>query len=162
MKQHHYTVTVVWTGNDGRGTATYTGYSRAHRITAPGKSPIDGSADPAFRGDLARWNPEELLLASLSACHQLWYLHLCATSGICVTAYEDAAEATMAEAPDGSGHVISAALRPQVRVAPGCDIALAEALHGRAHAMCFIARSVNFPVRHHPVVLAGTVDDPGA
>jgi organic hydroperoxide reductase OsmC/OhrA len=161
MKQHHYKVTVVWTGNEGRGTASYGGYSRAHLITALGKPPIEGSSDPAFRGDPARWNPEELLLASLAACHKLWYLHLCAASGICVTAYEDTAEAIMAEAADGSGRFISAILRPRVTVAAGCDLVLAEALHGRAHEMCFIARSMNFPVQHHPVVSAGPGASPG-
>ncbi|BDA85823.1 hypothetical protein Sa4125_33650 [Aureimonas sp. SA4125] len=91
-KIHRYASHVRWTGNRGSGTSSYTAYGRAHEIAAAGKPVIPGSSDPAFRGDPDRWNPEELLLASLSACHQLWYLHLCARDGIVVTAYEDKAE----------------------------------------------------------------------
>jgi len=161
MKHHTYQVRVRWTGNEGRGTASYAGYSRAHVITAPGKPAIEGSSDPAFRGDAARWNPEELLLASLAACHKLWYLHLCAMSGIRIIAYEDAAEGIMTEDAEGSGRFTSAMLRPRVTVAAGCNVALAQALHARAHEMCFIARSVNFPVTHTPIVSAAPGDDPG-
>ncbi|MCQ4158850.1 OsmC family protein [Roseomonas sp. GC11] len=150
-KLHHYAVTVLWTGNEGAGTATYRGYRRAHRITAAGKPPIEGSSDPSFRGDPARWNPEELLLASLSACHKLWYLGLCAGAGVVVTGYEDAAEGTMLEEASGAGQFTEVTLRPRVTLAPGSDLAEAEALHHTAHAMCFVARSVNFPVLHQPV-----------
>ncbi len=86
-KQHVYAVKVSWPGNEGDGTASYQAYSRAHRVSATGKPDIEGSSDPSFRGDPAKWNPEELLLASLSACHKLWYLGLCAQAGIIVTAY---------------------------------------------------------------------------
>jgi organic hydroperoxide reductase OsmC/OhrA len=143
---HTYIVHVTWTGNQGTGTSSARAYSRAHLIEAPGKPAIEGSSDPAFRGDPARWNPEELLLASLAACHKLWYLGLCAESGLIVTEYEDHAEAVMEEQPDGAGQFVSATLRPQVTLAPGSNTALANALHQKAHAMCFIARSVNFPV----------------
>lgn len=152
-KQHHYAVRVVWTGNTGAGTASYRAYARDHQIAAEGKPAIPGSADPAFRGDAARWNPEELLVASLSACHKLWYLHLCAVAGVVVTAYEDAAEGVMVEEPDGAGRFVSATLRPRVTIAEGSDAAEAAALHRRAHEMCFIARSINFPVGHEPVIL---------
>ena len=47
---------------------------------------IAGSADPAFRGDRTRYNPEDLLVASLAACHMLWYLHLAADAGVVVVA----------------------------------------------------------------------------
>ena len=151
-RDHAYRVRVTWTGNTGQGTASHGGYERAHRIEAAGKPPLEGSSDPAFRGDPARWNPEELLLASLSACHQLWYLGLCAQAGVVVLAYEDAAEASMAEQADGAGQFTAAVLRPRVTVAPGSDLALAQALHERAHAMCFIARSVAFPVTHEASV----------
>jgi organic hydroperoxide reductase OsmC/OhrA len=151
-KQHRYTVTTVWTGNTGTGTASYRGYERAHEIAAAGKSEILGSSDPSFRGDAGRWNPEELLVASLSACHQLWYLGLCAQAGVIVTAYEDCAEGIMTEEEDGAGQFHSVTLRPQVRIAAGSNEATARALHREAHAMCFIARSVNIPVTAEPTI----------
>lgn len=162
-KRHEYQVRIVWTGNDGLGTAGYRGYSRAHRITAPGKPAIEGSSDPAFRGDRTRWNPEELLLASLSACHKLWYLGLCAEAGLIVLSYEDDADGTMLEEADGRGQFVSVRLRPRVGLAAGSDTARAKALHRQAHEMCFIARSVNFPVELHPVlvVLEKTIDRHG-
>ena len=152
--QHHYALTVEWTGNTGAGTAGYRAYERRHEITSAtaGKPVIAGSSDPAFRGDGARWNPEELLVASLSACHQLWYLHLCADAGIVVTAYVDRAEGVMTEEPDGSGRFTSVVLHPVVTVAAGSDVERARALHEEAHRLCYIARSVNFPVRHEVTV----------
>ena len=150
-KRHVYTVRVSWTGNEGKGTASYRAYSRAHRISAAGKPDIEGSSDPSFQGDPAKWNPEELLLASLSGCHKLWYLGLCAQAGIVVTAYEDDAEGAMLEEADGAGQFTHVVLRPRVSLAPGSDRVRAAALHHKAHAMCFIARSVNFPVEHQPV-----------
>ena len=152
-KTHHYSVVVEWTGNTGAGTSGYRNYERRHEISAgTGKLPIPGSSDPAFRGDPARWNPEELLVASLSACHQLWYLHLCAEAGIVVFGYIDHAEGVMEEAADGSGCFKRVILRPQVTVAAGSDMAKARELHDAAHAKCFIARSVNFPVEHEPEI----------
>jgi organic hydroperoxide reductase OsmC/OhrA len=151
-REHRYAVTIEWTGNQGTGTSGYKAYSRAHEVRAAGKPPIPASSDPAFRGDPARYNPEELLVASLSNCHMLWYLHLCATAGIVVTGYIDQAEGTMAESPDGSGRFTGVVLKPQVTVKPGGDRAKARALHATAHAMCFIANSVNFPVTHEPTI----------
>ncbi|UPG71004.1 OsmC family protein [Roseomonas gilardii subsp. gilardii] len=148
---HRYRIAVTWTGDRGRGTAGYRAYERAHLIEAPGKPPIKGSSDPAFRGDPACWNPEELLLASLSACHKLQYLHLCAEAGVVVTAYRDEAEAEMAEEGRG-GRFIGATLRPQVVIRAGCDVERARTLHHEAHAHCFIASSVNFPVACEPVI----------
>jgi organic hydroperoxide reductase OsmC/OhrA len=152
-KTHRYTIKVTWTGNEGAGTGSYRGYSRAHRIESAGKTAIEGSADPSFRGDPTRWNPEELLLASISACHKLWYLGLCSQAGIRVEAYEDAAEAIMVEGDSGAGQFTSVLLRPRVTLAAGSDKTMAEALHARAHSMCFIARSVNFPVEHDATFL---------
>jgi len=149
-KQHHYAVSVTWTGNQGTGTASYRGYSRDHLIEAEGKPGIEGSSDPAFRGDPARWNPEDLLVASLSACHKLWYLGLCAEAGIVVLAYEDRAEGEMLETPNGAGQFTSVTLRPRVTLAAGTDLDKARSLHHLAHQKCFIARSVNFPVGHEP------------
>jgi len=151
VKTHRYGTTVEWTGNRGSGTSSYRAYDRNHRIIAPGKPDIPGSADPAFRGAPDRYNPEELLVASLSACHMLWYLHLCAEAGIVATAYRDDAEAILAEHADGSGEFTEAVLRPRVTLAEGADRARAAALHEAAHAKCFIARSVRFPVRVEPV-----------
>ena len=152
MKQHHYMVQIDWTGNDGSGTATYRSYRRDHTIAAGGRPPIPASSDPAFRGDPSRYNPEELLVASLSSCHMLWYLHLCATHGVCVLEYSDAARGTMRENADGSGEFVGAELRPRVKIAPGGDAAKARELHSEAHHLCFIARSVNFPVEVAPEI----------
>jgi organic hydroperoxide reductase OsmC/OhrA len=152
-KLHHYAVTVEWTGNTGTGTATYRGYERRHEISAgKQKPPIPGSSDPAFRGDASRWNPEELLVASLSACHKLWYLHLCAVGGVVVVAYVDHAEGEMEESADGGGRFVKVTLRPEVTVAPGSDLAKARELHAAAHAKCYIANSMNFPVEHEPTI----------
>ncbi len=153
---HTYRVTVEWTGNLGTGTPSLAGYSRDHTIDAGAKPRIAGSSDPAFRGDPARWNPEDLLLASIAACHKLWYLGLCASSGISVLTYRDEAEATMEEDRTGAGRFVRAVLRPRVTIAPGGDVKRAVALHHDAHAYCFIANSVNFPIDCEPEVALGT------
>jgi organic hydroperoxide reductase OsmC/OhrA len=151
-RQHSYTVTVTWKGNTGTGTSGYREYERSHEISASQKSTIAGSSDPAFRGDRTRWNPEDLLVASLSACHQLWYLNLCANAGVIVEAYVDEAVGVMEESADGSGQFVEVVLKPKVTLAPGSDRARAHSLHHDAHAKCFIARSVNFPVTCEPVI----------
>ena len=149
-RKHFYTVNVRWTGNKGTGTSGYREYDRSHEIAYKEKPVIAGSSDPLFRGDPGRWNPEELLLASLSACHQLWYLHLCADAGVVVEAYVDKAVGLMEEFEDGSGQFIEVTLRPRARLAIGGDAAKAHALHHAAHAKCPMARSVNFPVLCEP------------
>ena len=149
---HHYAVQVEWTGNTGSGTSGYTTYERSHRISSGAKTAIEGSSDPLFRGDAAHWNPAELLIASLSACHQLWYLHLCAVNKVRVLEYRDAARGIEAEHADGSGEFSRVVLRPEVLIAEGCDPEKALALHHDAARMCFIARSVNFTVEHEPTV----------
>jgi organic hydroperoxide reductase OsmC/OhrA len=154
-KQHTYRVTIEWTGNNGLGTPSPAGYSRDHIISAGTKPPIPGSSDPAFRGDPARWNPEDLLLASISACHKLWYLGLCAKSGISVLRYRDEAEATMSEDPDGTGRFVRAVLRPTIVIQAGGDVDQAIRLHQDAHKYCFIANSVNFPITCEPTITAG-------
>lgn len=150
-KDHAYTVTVTWTGNSGVGTAGYRAYERAHEITVQGKPGIPGSSDPAFRGDAARYNPEEMLVAALSSCHMLWYLHLCSTAGITVQAYQDIAEGVMEIDSTGGGRFTEVVLQPEITVAAGSDLARARALHHEAQQRCFIANSVNFPVRHEPI-----------
>lgn len=153
-RTHTYETEVVWTGNAGEGTATYRSYRRTHEIAAtPGGAPaIPGSADPHFRGDTDRWNPEQLLLASLSQCHMLSYLHVCAMNGVVVTAYTDHATGTMEETPDGAGHFTRALLRPEVTVTSPAMADKARTLHEQAHHLCFIANSVNFPVDHEPTI----------
>jgi organic hydroperoxide reductase OsmC/OhrA len=161
-RAHQYVTTVTWTGDDGAGTADYRAYRRDHLIEAAGKPPLPGSSDPAFRGDPGRYNPEELLVASLSACHMLWYLHLCAVNGVVVTAYQDRATGTMAERPDGSGSFTSVVLAPRVEITPESDPARAMALHADAHRMCFVANSVSFPVSHRPELVLSETSANGA
>ena len=154
MAEHSFATSLRWSGNRGEGTASYRAYGREHVISAPGKPDLAGSSDPAFRGDGSRWNPEELLVAALSSCHLLFYLHLCADAGVVVVGYEDDASGVMAMAADGGGEFREVVLRPRVTVAEEAMLAAAEAQHERAHGLCFIARSVNFEVRHEPVVEA--------
>lgn len=152
---HSYRTDLVWTGNLGSGTSSYRSYGRTHEVSAPGVPVLLGSSDPAFRGDAARWNPELLLLAALSQCHMLSYLHLCAVNGVTVTAYTDQTAGTLAQTADGGGHFTEAVLHPVVEVAEEAVAEKAAALHAEAHRLCFIASSVNFPVRHEPTVSVG-------
>ncbi|MCC6752941.1 MAG: OsmC family protein [Saprospiraceae bacterium] len=147
---HRYQLTVVWTGNLGTGTSGYEDYGRCHRISARGKPEIEGSSDPVFRGDPSAYNPEELLVAALSACHMLWFLHLCSEAGVVVTDYTDQPEGWMQEESDGSGRFTGVVLRPSVRLACQDAKDRLTGLHAQAHAMCFIAKSVNFPVHVLP------------
>ena len=146
----HFSIRVDWTGNQDTGTSAYRAYSRAHEISAQGKTAIAGSSDPVFRGDAARWNPAELLIAALSACHQLWYLHLCADASIVVVAYCDDASGVEIEQADGAGQFESVTLRPHAKLAAGSDENIARRLHDAAAEKCFIARSVSFKVEHKP------------
>jgi organic hydroperoxide reductase OsmC/OhrA len=157
-KTHTYHIDLRWTGNTGQGTANYRAYKRFHEITAVGKPPIPGSSDSAFRGDKTRYNPEELLIASLSACHMLWYLHLCADAQIVVTDYVDRPTGSMVETEDGGGQFIEVLLKPIVTVKDGSDLTLVEQLHQKAHHLCFIANSVNFPVRCEPSTQLAATD----
>lgn len=154
-KEHTYSATVTWTGNRGEGTTNYKAYTRHYDIACDGKPVIKGSADPGYMGDAACHNPEDMLLAALSACHMLWYLHLCAVSKVVVTSYEDTAEGAMQTNPDGSGEFTSVTLKPRITVTPESDLAKAESLHEKANAMCFIARSVNFPIEHDAEITRG-------
>lgn len=149
---HSYDVEVSWTGNRGTGTTGYTAYGREHEVDAAGAPTIPGSADPVFRGDPSRWNPEQLLVAALSQCHMLWYLHQAAAAGVVVTGYTDRAHGELALDDSGAGQFTEVVLRPRVRIAAGSDPDAAQRLHAAAADFCFIARSVNFPVRHQPVV----------
>jgi organic hydroperoxide reductase OsmC/OhrA len=153
-KTHSYALTVTWTGNTGTGTSSYAAFERSVEVNAEGKPAIPGSADPAFRGAVDRWNPEQLLVASLSQCHMLWYLVLCAKEGVVVTHYVDHATGRLVETPDGSGHFEEVTLHPQVTIASAQHMDRATELHTRAHDMCFVANSVNFDVRTEPAIVA--------
>jgi organic hydroperoxide reductase OsmC/OhrA len=155
---HCYRAQVFWTGNLGRGTIDYPSYERSYEIVIEGKPSILGSSDPAFRGDSTKYNPEELLVASLSACHMLWYLHLCAEASIVVTDYLDLAVGTMLETEDGGGRFTAVVLKPAVTIASGSDKKQAEKLHVKAHHLCFIANSVNFPVSCEPSIQIDNLD----
>ncbi|MFC4528259.1 OsmC family protein [Dyella halodurans] len=154
--QHHYKVDVTWTGNQGTGTKTYQGYGREHEIRIAGKAVLAGSSDPTFRGDASKHNPEDLLVTSLSTCHMLSYLHQAVLAGVVVTAYEDHAEGTM-ETDAHGGRFLEVVLHPVVTIAAGSDPAKAEAAHEPAHHACFIANSVNFPVRCEPRIVVESV-----
>ena len=147
--QHTYNITNEWTGNKGTGTSAYRAYERSHTILAADRPEILCTSDPAFRGDKTKYNPELLLVASLSSCHMLWYLHLCSEAGIIVTSYIDNATGTMIETANGNGHFTKVTLQPTITIN---DIALvdkANELHKKANELCFIANSVNFPVHHN-------------
>lgn len=152
MKNHHYNATVTWTGNTGQGTANYRSYKRQHTISIAGKPDIPGSSQPSFRGDADRYNPEDLLLSSISACHMLWYLHLCSAAGIIMTSYVDHAEGTMVETEDGGGHFTEVILKPEITITDAALIEKATQLHHEANKLCFVANSCNFPIRHEPII----------
>jgi organic hydroperoxide reductase OsmC/OhrA len=148
--RHDYRAAVIWTGNLGEGTASYAAYSRDHDVTGQAKPTIPGTADPAFRGDPTRWNPEELLVASLSQCHMLEFLAQAARAGVVVTRYVDEPSGTMVEADDG-GSFVEVILRPRVTVAHDDMVDACARFHEEAHRACYIASSVVFPVRLEPV-----------
>ncbi|QDZ16571.1 OsmC family protein [Humibacter ginsenosidimutans] len=147
---HHYALELEWTGNRGTGTSDYRAYGRDHIVRAEGNPPIEGSSDRAFFGDPERWNPEELMVAALSQCHLLSYLHVAQRNGVVVIAYTDTPTGTMTTTPDGGGHFTSVTLRPEVTVSDASQVELAQTLHEEAARLCFIAASVNFPVGHEP------------
>ncbi len=154
--QHNYNLTVKWTGNTGTGTSNYKEFDRSHSIFVVNKIEILGSSDPAFRGDKTKHNPEDLLLASISSCHMLWYLHLCAVEGIIVTDYIDNATGIMVETANGGGRFTEITLNPIVSIT---DISMSEKaneLHKKANQLCFVANSLNFPVFHRPTCIKTT------
>ena len=150
MPNHDYTTRILWTGNRGEGTAHYKAYDRTWDIAVPGKPPVHCSNDPLLGGDPAKMNPEDLLLSALASCHMLWYLHFAAEAGVVVQTYEDAPEAIGEVGPGGAGRFVRATLRPVAGVRAGTDLTAARALHARIHEVCFIARSVSFPVDCEP------------
>ncbi len=153
MAEHDYTARVVWTGNRGQGTATYKGYDRTWNVETPGKPVIRCSNDPLLGGDPTLHNPEDMLIAALSACHMLWYLHLASNAGIAVQDYNDDPLAVGETNASGASRFLNATLRPQITVPAGTDLAKADAIHHEISKVCFIARLVNFPVRYEATYL---------
>lgn len=152
-KNHHYTTRMEWKGNLGTGTSEYKAYSRNFEISADRRPVLLGSSDPAFRGDNNRYNPEEMLVGAVSSCHMLWYLHLCAVNHVVVLEYLDNAVGTMTENAEGSGEFTEVILKPTIRVRESSMKEKAIQLHEEAHKMCFIARSINFPVHIQPNII---------
>lgn len=150
MKTHDYSVSLNWVGNLGSGTSSYRAYSRDHTLRAEGKADIEGSSDKIFHGNPKRWNPEEMLIGSLSQCHMLSFLHVASEAGIVVLEYSDAASGTLELRPDGGGHMTAVVLRPRVVVTAVADEEAVNRAHHRASELCFIANSMNFPVTHKP------------
>ncbi len=148
MKEHDFTAQVVWTGNQGEGTKSYRSYTRNWSVTTPGKPEIQCSNDPLLGGDPTLHNPEDMLIATVSACHMLWYLHLASSAKIVVTSYVDNPIGTGQSEPDGTGRFIKAVLKPVIEVARGTDLEKADQIHHQIHKHCFIARSVNFPITY--------------
>ncbi len=156
MKIHNYEIKVQWTGNLGKGTLNYKSFKRDHIISGNGKNmKIEGSSDPSFLGDTTRYNPEEMFLSSISSCHMLWYLHLCAVNNVIVLNYVDNATGTMEELENGSGKFIEVILHPKVVIGNESMINRALQLHAETNKMCFIANSCNFPIMHHPTITSG-------
>lgn len=153
MTEHHYEIAIAWTGDLGSGTSSPRAYSRDHDVAAAGLPTIAASSDPAFRGDAARWNPEQLYIASIAQCHMLWYLGLAASAGLVVIGYDDRPTGVMLEQANGAGQFEHVTLRPVVTIAAGGDAALAERLHERVGDYCFIARSIATPIHHEVTVL---------
>lgn len=154
MATHRYALDLVWQGNRGSGTSGYRDYGRDVLLRAEGKPDLAGSADPTFRGDASRWNPEEMLLAALAQCHLLSYLHSAVLHGIVVTRYDDSPVGTMEQVGQG-GRFTEVVLRPRVTITDPAQVELAREIHAEASRNCFIAASVNFPVRHEPVIEVG-------
>ena len=150
---HDYRTRIAWTGNTGTGTSTYRAYRRTWDIEIDGKPIIHCSNDPLLGGNPALHNPEDLLISALSACHMLWYLHLCANAGIVVTSYRDSPVGTGEVEPNGAGRFLKAELRPKITISQQSDAEIAEKLHGEVHNYCFIARSMNFPVTIQPEII---------
>ncbi|MCD0489447.1 OsmC family protein [Pedobacter sp. MC2016-14] len=152
--KHQYKLSIQWTGNKGRGTSDYKCYDRSYTLQIDNKIDLAGSADPTFRGDKHKHNPEDMLLAALSSCHMLSFLHVCAVGGVVVLEYTDHATGEMLTSSDGSGHFTSVTLNPVVVVAEASMLRKLEAYHEKANQLCFIANSVNFPVHHHGIATA--------
>ena len=158
LKQHYYSLQVQWTGNTGSGTSNFRGYERSHTVSIEGKPDLKCSSDAAFRGDKTKYTPEDLLVASISSCHMLWYLHLCSEVGVVVTEYSDKAKGVMEVTSDGGGRFTEVTLYPEVTIIDRSMEGKAKELHIRANQLCFIANSCNFPIHHKPTFKIKTIE----
>ena len=152
-KLHEFPARIIWTGNRGQGTSSYTAYDRTWDMAAKGKAVLACSNDPALGGDSEKYNPEDLLITALSSCHMLWYLHLCSQAGVTVMAYEDNPLGIGENDPSGAGRFVEAVLRPRITITSDSDPEKAVSLHDEIHRYCFIARSISFPVRYEPEIV---------
>ena len=154
-KRHEYPCRIKWTGNRGTGTSAYRAYDRTWNMAMEGKPVVNCSNDPLLGGDPSKYNPEDMLITALSSCHMLWYLHLCSTAGVTVTAYEDFPVGIGESEPSGAGRFVEAILKPKIIITPESDAEKAVSLHDEIHQHCYIARSVSFPVRYEPEIVIG-------
>lgn len=152
-KTHHYAMHLVWTGNNGEGTSTYRSYERSYTISIKNKPDFFGTSDPVFRGDAAKHNPEELVVMALSSCHLLSYLHLCAINGIVVYEYTDDAAGTLVEDSVRGGFFTEVILNITMTITDISKKERALELHHDANKLCFIANSVNFPIKHNVTIV---------
>lgn len=146
-KLHDFDAKIRWTGNQGRGTEHYKAYTRDWTLESPGKPPVACSNDPMLGGNPELYNPEDMLIAALSSCHMLWFLHLASDAGLIVQSYTDTPVGTGESLPDGTGRFVSALLQPEIGLTAPFDTELADRVHAQIHNHCFIARSVNFPIQ---------------
>ena len=146
--EHSFHAAIRWTGNRGQGNATYRGYDRTWEVNTEGKPVIQCSNDPMLGGDPTLHNPEDLLVNAVSSCHMLWYLHLAFDAGVLVTGYEDTPEGIGVSDSSGAGQFKKVILRPRITLGPGMDPVKADGVHAKIHDVCFIARSVNFPIEY--------------
>ena len=150
---HHYAAKITWHGRRDGLPFDYRSYDRTHRVEIEGKPAFIASADPTFLGDSSLYNPEDMLVVALSSCHMLSYLAICARARVTVLSYTDEAEGVMVMDQPDTGRFSDVLLKPVVELAPGSDVEKARSFHAMAHKVCFIARSVNFPVRCEPSFL---------
>lgn len=144
---HHYAATCTWSGSTAVG---YDNYDRTHAATA-GPNAVSLSSDPAFLGDPARLNPEQLLVLAASSCQLLSFLAVAARARLDVRSYRDEAAATMPE-DDVPIRLAEIVLRPHIVLAPGPSEDRVRHLVEVAHRECFIANSLSAPVRVEPTV----------
>lgn len=152
MTTHTYELELEWTGDLGTGTSGYRDYSRDVLARSEGRPTLELSADRPFRGDPSRWNPEVLLLAALSECHLLSFLHVAVMHGVTVVAYTDTPVGEMEQSGIG-GHFTRVLLRPRVTITDPRHAELVPRLHEEAGAACFIASSMNFPIEHEAITV---------
>ncbi|MBL0286511.1 MAG: OsmC family protein [Bacteroidetes bacterium] len=146
----NYKLIMAWLGNEGTGTSGYKHYKRDFVVVGEGKPPISGSSDVHFLGDIEKYNPEEMLLMSVSSCHMLWFLHLCAVSDVVVSEYSDEPTGVLEIFADGGGKFSEITLRPIISIIGQPSIEQLNSLQEKANKLCFIANSLNIKINHEP------------